>query len=277
MCSNIGKRILVWQAPRSRMVFFWCDPHFLRAKRSYSEDWRCAMSSTDPALKKFVSTWNLESWPGSWVELAVQLKSQLDGLSPRHFLRFCQKSNQDLQLRALVLLLDLGPCGLQRLPVRSRLKPRKCPRCGSADLAVYFYGMPSADWHLQLGSQSSRIILGGCGLSADAPLWHCTHCKKDLWGPLALQFGADPCWDYAQAPTLEDLLALLETQKVGEILIDAHLPLKDLKQIALACKGQGSRFKIQWAGNPDLAGLQARRLFKEILGSGPKKPRVMEG
>jgi hypothetical protein len=57
-------------------------------------------------------------------------------------------------------------------------KPKKCPKCGSGKVASILYGLPMFNEKLERGLESGEVILGGCCVTYDDPLWQCNH----RWG-----------------------------------------------------------------------------------------------
>ena len=62
-----------------------------------------------------------------------------------------------------------------------RRKPIKCPNCGFRPVANYQYGFPYFNDELERDLENKKIVLGGCCISEDNPLWHCTNCKTDFY------------------------------------------------------------------------------------------------
>ena len=60
-------------------------------------------------------------------------------------------------------------------------KPVKCPQCGASKIAWISYGMPSYSKAMVKELDAERIILGGCCLRGDDPIWHCNACEH-RWG-----------------------------------------------------------------------------------------------
>lgn len=60
-------------------------------------------------------------------------------------------------------------------------KPVKCPRCGFSPVAEVLYGEPSCSDKLEKEIASSRIILGGCLLTLDGPVWQCGFCNLKIF------------------------------------------------------------------------------------------------
>lgn len=55
-------------------------------------------------------------------------------------------------------------------------KPDKCPECGSGRVASILYGLPMFDEELKRQIDAGEIILGGCCVRGDDPLWECMKC-----------------------------------------------------------------------------------------------------
>ncbi len=60
---------------------------------------------------------------------------------------------------------------------------RKCPRCGSSDVAEYLWGMPAFSEQLEKDMADHKIILGGCCVTGNDPSAHCNACGKDFGKP----------------------------------------------------------------------------------------------
>ena len=60
---------------------------------------------------------------------------------------------------------------------------RKCPRCGSRDVAEYLWGMPAFSEQLEKDMADHKIILGGCCVTGNDPSAHCNACGKDFGKP----------------------------------------------------------------------------------------------
>jgi hypothetical protein len=65
--------------------------------------------------------------------------------------------------------------------VRVKKKPSICPNCGSEKIAMIFYGLPAYTSKLETGLAAGKIILGGCCVTEDDPLWECTNCHTKFW------------------------------------------------------------------------------------------------
>ncbi len=62
-------------------------------------------------------------------------------------------------------------------------KPKKCPNCGSAKVASILYGLPMFNEELERDLESGEVILGGCCVTDDDPLWQCMECDH-RWGKM---------------------------------------------------------------------------------------------
>jgi hypothetical protein len=60
-------------------------------------------------------------------------------------------------------------------------KPSKCPECGPGKIADIHYGMPGFSNELQKEMESGRIVIGGCCITDDDPMWQCADCHADFY------------------------------------------------------------------------------------------------
>lgn len=67
-----------------------------------------------------------------------------------------------------------GPCSQV---LRLIHKPEKCPACGSLKVAKIFYGMPAPSPQLEERIRTGEIVLGGCCITGDDPMWKCLDCE----------------------------------------------------------------------------------------------------
>jgi len=58
-----------------------------------------------------------------------------------------------------------------------------CPKCGSGKVAKILYGWPDCSDEMKKKLKSKVIVLGGCCMSKDSPVYECTVCHKE-WGRL---------------------------------------------------------------------------------------------
>ncbi len=58
-------------------------------------------------------------------------------------------------------------------------KPKICPKCGSAKVVKIVYGEPTYEAHLE--EVAGKIILGGCIMTGNDPLWGCIDCKARIF------------------------------------------------------------------------------------------------
>jgi hypothetical protein len=59
-------------------------------------------------------------------------------------------------------------------------KPIKCPTCGKPPLASILYGYPNYNEELEQEMQEGRIVLGGCMMEVDDPVWECSFCGQKI-------------------------------------------------------------------------------------------------
>ena len=60
-------------------------------------------------------------------------------------------------------------------------RPDGCPQCGSEKVAGILYGLPSFDEGLERRLHAGEVVLGGCTITDDDPLWHGLDCRHH-WG-----------------------------------------------------------------------------------------------
>ena len=60
-------------------------------------------------------------------------------------------------------------------------KPRTCPSCNSKNVAVILWGYPLETADLTKALHENKIILGGCCISENDPVWECTDCYAQIW------------------------------------------------------------------------------------------------
>ncbi len=60
-------------------------------------------------------------------------------------------------------------------------KPRRCPSCGASPMATIMYGMPAWSPELKEEIQAGKIVLGGCCITMDDPVWQCTNCGLTVY------------------------------------------------------------------------------------------------
>jgi hypothetical protein len=63
----------------------------------------------------------------------------------------------------------------------AELKAQRCSACGSASVAKFQYGLPRFTPELNEDLDAGRVILGGCSVGPEDPLWACLDCKSN-WG-----------------------------------------------------------------------------------------------
>jgi hypothetical protein len=77
---------------------------------------------------------------------------------------------------------------------------KKCPRCGSRDIAAILYGMPVFDDELRSKIDAGKLRLGGCCSGEPAPKYFCNGCGKGFAAPPIHIRGGRP-EDYRKAVT----------------------------------------------------------------------------
>jgi hypothetical protein len=60
-------------------------------------------------------------------------------------------------------------------------RPRKCPGCGNPLIGKILYGMPDFSKELEESLEKGEVILGGCCLEVDDPVWQCKKCGQQFW------------------------------------------------------------------------------------------------
>lgn len=55
-----------------------------------------------------------------------------------------------------------------------------CPKCNSENLARFSYGLPNFTDELKKQIADGKIVLGGCELSIDNPIYRCNDCRKEF-------------------------------------------------------------------------------------------------
>lgn len=59
--------------------------------------------------------------------------------------------------------------------------PERCPECGSKRVAAILYGLPDFSDELERSLDAGEVVLGGCTITGDDPLWQCVECQHQ-WG-----------------------------------------------------------------------------------------------
>jgi hypothetical protein len=65
--------------------------------------------------------------------------------------------------------------------ITSKRKPRRCPTCGSADIASVLYGFPAFSAKLEKELEEGKVVLGGCCVSGCDPAWQCVECETQIY------------------------------------------------------------------------------------------------
>ena len=69
----------------------------------------------------------------------------------------------------------------KRMRYEYKRKPRKCPMCGSVRIASILYGYPAFSEELQKDMDEGRVVLGGCCVTDDDPVWECVDCSTEIF------------------------------------------------------------------------------------------------
>lgn len=69
----------------------------------------------------------------------------------------------------------------------SKIKPTKCPACGSSRIAEILYGLPAFSAKLKKDLNAGRIVLGGCCETNDDPKWQCADCQMPIFKKTSLE------------------------------------------------------------------------------------------
>lgn len=64
---------------------------------------------------------------------------------------------------------------------KSIKKPDKCPECSSNKIAELQYGLPVFSPNLEKKINENNIVLGGCCVSGNDPVWKCIDCGTDIF------------------------------------------------------------------------------------------------
>ena len=98
-------------------------------------------------------------------------------------------------------------------------KPRECPACGSGPVADILWGMPEMSPRLEEDLAAGRVILGGCCVSGDDPIWACASCKIEIYAtrsPVASVLS----WNVGQAGKPRGDVSVLNPFEHGQPPID---------------------------------------------------------
>lgn len=60
-------------------------------------------------------------------------------------------------------------------------RPKACPKCGHAPVAVILYGLPDDSEKLERQLKTGELVLGGCVIFGDDPEWECTQCGTAIF------------------------------------------------------------------------------------------------
>lgn len=62
----------------------------------------------------------------------------------------------------------------------SRYKIRKCPKCGSNNVAEILYGLPDFSDEMLQALKDGKIVCGGCCISGNDPEYRCNKCGYEF-------------------------------------------------------------------------------------------------
>ena len=71
----------------------------------------------------------------------------------------------------------------ERSAFLAKLAAQRCPSCGAVEVAAILYGLPRFDDELRADLDAGRVVLGGCCIGGDDPVWVCRGCHHH-WGKL---------------------------------------------------------------------------------------------
>lgn len=60
-------------------------------------------------------------------------------------------------------------------------KQKKCPKCGSTNVAYILYGLLAPSDELDKQLDQGKVRLGGCESDSGNTNWHCNECDNE-WG-----------------------------------------------------------------------------------------------
>ena len=64
---------------------------------------------------------------------------------------------------------------------KSTKKPKRCPACGSENIAGILYGLPVFSPSLEKEIKENKTVLGGCCITEDDPAWKCIDCNAEIY------------------------------------------------------------------------------------------------
>jgi len=65
--------------------------------------------------------------------------------------------------------------------IASKKKPNKCPACGSNKVATILWGLPAFSPEMERDLKEGNIVLGGCIISHNDPIWQCVDCEVQIY------------------------------------------------------------------------------------------------
>jgi rubrerythrin len=59
-------------------------------------------------------------------------------------------------------------------------QPGRCPSCDAQSVARILYGYPAFSTELDEDLKTGMVVLGGCVITDDDPVWQCTACGQGI-------------------------------------------------------------------------------------------------
>jgi ribosomal protein S27E len=82
-------------------------------------------------------------------------------------------------------------------------KPTRCPLCQAEQIGTLLYGMPVFSPELEARVNSGELILAGCCMTGDDPVWQCKVCGTGIYrksGGSAMGQVQEKCRDVVPEP-----------------------------------------------------------------------------
>jgi ribosomal protein L37AE/L43A len=95
-----------------------------------------------------------------------------------------------------------------------------CPLCGASEVSRIGYGLPRFTADLTAG----RVVLGGCDISGDDPVWLCRACKHS-WGLLFTEIAdADQALQVTRDLSSSNLVSAISSPapEIGSFGVEGH-------------------------------------------------------
>ncbi|NJM53101.1 MAG: class I SAM-dependent methyltransferase [Blastocatellia bacterium] len=77
-------------------------------------------------------------------------------------------------------VIEMGRKKFKRGRYKVELVVSNCPKCNSENLAKFHYGLPEFTDELKKQIAEGKIVLGGCEISFDNPLYFCNGCRNEF-------------------------------------------------------------------------------------------------